>query len=156
MATSIESRLLELGIELPPLSKPQASYLSYRRYGDLVYLAGQTSSLEGVPVYTGPMQHAEDVPRGYRAARLCGLNLLSALSAACEGELDRVAGCLKLNGYVFAAPSFDAVPSVVNGASDLITEVFGEIGQHARTAVGVAVLPHLTSVEVEGIFVLKR
>ncbi|MFC4277413.1 RidA family protein [Achromobacter aloeverae] len=156
MTLSIAERMRELAIELPDLPKPGGSYVPFRRHGDLVYLAGQTSSRDGKAVYSGPLQGPDDIERGYAAARLCAVNLLAALAQACEGNLDRVDGCLKVNGYVLAAPGFDAVPAVVNGASDLLVELFGDAGRHARTAVGVAVLPRNTTVEVEAIFTLKR
>ncbi|ALM87222.1 hypothetical protein ASB57_23910 [Bordetella sp. N] len=152
---SITERLRELSIELPGLPKPGGSYVPFRRHGDLVYLAGQTSSRDGKAVYSGPLQEPEDVEQGYAAARLCGVNLLAALAQACDGDLDRVGGCLKVNGFVLAGPAFESVPAVVNGASDLFVEVFGEAGRHARSAVGVAVLPRNASVEVEAIFFLK-
>jgi len=155
MPLSIADRLRELGIELPNLPKPAGSYVPFRRHGDLVYLAGQTSSRDGKAVYSGPLQGPDEVERGYAAARLCAVNLLAALAQACDGDLDRVGGCLKVNGYVLAAPTFDAVPSVVNGASDLLVEVLGDAGRHARTAVGVAVLPRNTTVEVEATFFLR-
>jgi enamine deaminase RidA (YjgF/YER057c/UK114 family) len=155
MPSSIVERLRELAIELPTLPKPGGSYVPFRRHGDLVYLAGQTSSRDGKAVYSGPLHGPDDLERGYDAARLCAVNLLAALKLACDGDLDRVGGCLKVNGYVLAAPTFESVPAVVNGASDLLVEVFGEAGRHARTAVGVAVLPRNVTVEVEATFFLK-
>lgn len=155
MTSSIATRLRELDLELPALPPPGGSYLPFRRHGDLVFLAGQTSSRDGQAVYSGALQGADDVQRGYAAARLCALNLLGTLAQACDGDLERVGGCLKVNGYVLAAPTFDAVPAVVNGASDLLVQVFGDAGRHARTAVGVSMLPRNTSVEIEAVFFLK-
>lgn len=155
MTTPITDRLRELGLELPRLPQPAGSYVPFRRHGDIVYLAGQTSSRDGKAIYAGALHGPDDVERGYAAARLCMLNLLAALSQACDGDLDRVGGCLKVNGFVLAAAGFDAVPAVVNGASDLLIELFGDAGKHARTAVGVAVLPRNATVEVEAVFFLK-
>ncbi|WP_454689299.1 RidA family protein [Achromobacter aloeverae] len=155
MSNTVAGRLRALDLQLPPIPAPAANYLPFRRHGDMVFLAGQTSSLNGAAKYTGALQGPEDVQRGYDAARLCALNLLSALAQACEGDLDRVGGCLKVNGYVLAAPAFDAVPAVVNGASDLLVQVLGDAGRHARTAIGVSVLPRNASVEVEAVFFLK-
>jgi enamine deaminase RidA (YjgF/YER057c/UK114 family) len=155
LPTPIQARVQALGIIVPKLASVKANYRPFRRHGDLVFLAGQTSSTPDGGSFFGAMRTADDISRGYAAARLCGLNLLAALSLACEGDLDRVGGCLKVNGYVLADPAFDAVPAVINGASDLLVEVFGEEGQHARTAIGVSVLPRECSVEVEAVFFLK-
>ncbi|ARP81226.1 hypothetical protein CAL12_10500 [Bordetella genomosp. 8] len=155
MTLSIADRLRELGIELPSLPKPAGSYVPFRRHGDLVFLAGQTSSRDGKAVYSGPVEGPDDIERGYAAARLCAINMLAILQHACDGDLERVGGCLKVNGYVLAATGFESVPAVVNGASDLLVEVFGDAGRHARTAVGVATLPRNVTVEVEGTFFLK-
>jgi len=155
MTTSIADRLRELGVELPSLPKPGGSYVPFRRHGDLLFMAGQTSSRDGKAVYSGPVQGADDIERGYAAARLCAINMLAALREACDGDLDRVGGCLKVNGYVLAPPTFESVPAVINGASDLLVEVFGDAGRHARTAIGVAALPRHTTVEIEATFFLK-
>lgn len=152
---SVQARLRALDIVLPTLAPIKASYRPFRRHGDLVFLAGQTSSTPDGPNHFGVLRDADDVQRGYAAARLCGLNLLAALSQACDGDLERVGGCLKVNGYVLADPAFQSVPAVINGASDLLVAVFGEAGQHARTAIGVSVLPRECSVEVEAVFFLK-
>ncbi|RZJ09531.1 MAG: RidA family protein [Haliea sp.] len=152
---TVQSRLQALGLTLPTLAVPTANYRPFRRHGDLVYLAGQTSSQASGESFYGTLANAGDVPRGYQAARLCMLNLLAALSQCCDGDLERVGGCLKVNGYVLADRAFDAVPAVVNGASDLLVELLGDAGQHARTAIGVSVLPRSCSVEVEAVFFLK-
>jgi enamine deaminase RidA (YjgF/YER057c/UK114 family) len=154
MTGRIAARLKELDLTLPPLATPMANYVAFQRHGDLVFLSGQTSSRDGVPICAGAVPTARTVAEGYEGARQCGLNLLAALSLACEGDLDRVAACLKVNGYVQAAPGFDSMPAVVDGASDLIVAVFGDAGRHARTAVGVAALPRNASVEVEAVFTL--
>jgi len=155
MTGRIAAKLAELGLSLPALAKPKGTYLPFRRHGDLVFLAGQTSSRDGQPVFTGPVGSEVSVEQGYAAARLCGVNLLAALSAACDGDLDQVTGCVKVNGYVLASPGFEEVPAVINGASDLLVAVFGDAGRHARTAIGVATLPRNASVEVEAVFSIR-
>jgi enamine deaminase RidA (YjgF/YER057c/UK114 family) len=155
MTGHITAKLAELGLSLPVLATPKGAYLPFRRHGDLVFLAGQTSSRDGQPVFTGPVGDEVTVEQGHAAARLCGLNLLAALSAACDGDLDRVTGCIKVNGYVLAKPGFEQVPAVINGASELIVAVFGDAGRHARTSVGVATLPGSASVEVEAVFSIR-
>lgn len=146
-------RLALQDLKLPQLSLPQANYVPFKRSGHLVFLAGQTSI--GEVNFQGNLQSADDVARGYAAARQCGLHLIAALKMACDGDLTRVEACLKVNGYVQAAAGFDAVPAVINGASDLFVEVFGSAGTHARTAIGVSVLPRDASVEVEAVFSLR-
>lgn len=153
MNETIAQRLTRLGLKLPVLATPQANYLPFKRHGNLVFLAGQTSI--GAVHYQGTLRSAEDVAQGYAAARQCALHLLAALELACEGDWERVEGCLKVNGYVQAAAGFDAVPAVINGASDLLVEVLGAAGTHARTAIGVSVLPRDASVEVEAVFCLR-
>ncbi|THU04990.1 RidA family protein [Lampropedia puyangensis] len=154
MFDSISQRLSELGLVLPELPRPQANYLPYKRFGNLVFLAGQTSI--GQVLYQGTLSKAEDVEAGYAAARQCGVHLIAALKMACDGDLSRVQACLKVNGYVQAAAGFDSVPAVINGTSDLFVEVFGEAGTHARTAIGVSVLPRDASVEVEAVFAVRE
>lgn len=153
MSESIQQRLASLDITLPTLARPTANYVPFKRCGNLVFLAGQTSL--GATNYQGTLRDADDVVQGYAGARQCALHLIAALQLACDGDLERVEGCVKLNGYVQAAPGFDAVPTVINGASDLLVEVFGAAGTHARTAVGVSVLPRDASVEVEAVFSLR-
>jgi enamine deaminase RidA (YjgF/YER057c/UK114 family) len=152
MAGRIDAKLSTLGIVLPGMSTPVANYVPYTRSGALVFVAGQICQIDGRPMCTGKVGATVDLPAAQNAARVCGLNILGALRAACGGDLDRVVRCLRLGGFVNAAPGFTDVPLVVNGASDLIVEVFGDAGRHARTAVGVAELPRNVSVEVDAIF----
>lgn len=149
----IEARLAELNITLPTPPAPVASYVPYVAVGGLVHISGQVSvdAQGGIKGKLG-----KDVPLelGQAAARLCGLNLLAQLKAACDGDLDRVIRAVKLGGFVNVAPDFDPVPQVINGCSDLMVEVFGDAGKHARAAVGVANLPMGFAVEVDAIFAI--
>ena len=152
MAGRIEQQLLARGIVLPPTSTPAANYIPYTRAGSLVFVAGQICQIDGKPMCVGKVGGAVDLPTAQKAARVCGLNILGVLRGACGGDLDKVVRCLRLGGFVNVAPGFTDVPLVVNGASDLIVEIFGEPGRHARTAVGVAELPRNVTVEVDAIF----
>ena len=151
---SIEARIAELGLTLPEPAKPVASYVSYVRSGDQVTISGQLSNdanggIKGtVGVDVTPEQATE-------AARLCGLNLIAQIKAACDGDLDRVVRIVKLGGFVQAGPDFDAIPAVINGCSDLMVQVFGEAGKHARSAVGVYKLPLGFAVEIDAIVEIR-
>jgi enamine deaminase RidA (YjgF/YER057c/UK114 family) len=150
---NVDSRLAQLGIELPAPTPAWANYISYRKTGDLVFVSGQLSKL-GDEVYKGKLGIDLSVEQGYRAARLCAINLLPHLKAACGGDFDRVRRCIEIGGFVSSAASFVDQPKVLNGASDLIVEVFGDAGRHTRFAVGVAVLPFDFAVEVKAVFEL--
>lgn len=151
MAGTIDARLKELGIELPDQAPPAGNYVPFVRTGDLVFISGQISrGAEGL--MTGKLGADVDVAGGQAAARQCAIALIAVLKGACDGDLDRVKRVVKLNGFVNAAPEFTEHPSVVNGASDLMAEVFGEAGRHARAAVGCGSLPLNVAVEVEGVF----
>lgn len=151
---SIEARIAELGLTLPEPAKPVASYVSYVRSGNQVTISGQlsndaTGGIKGtVGVDVTPEQATE-------AARLCGLNLIAQIKAACDGDLDRVVRIVKLGGFVQAGPDFIAIPAVINGCSDLMVEVFGDAGKHARSAVGVYKLPLGFAVEIDAIVEIR-
>jgi enamine deaminase RidA (YjgF/YER057c/UK114 family) len=147
----IADRLRELSIELPQPSRPGATYVTWLRSGPLVFLSGQLCHWNGERRYIGKLGREFGLEEGQAAARLCALNLIAQAKAAAEGDLDRVVRWVRLGGFVNSMPDFTAQPQVVNGASDLIVEVFGEAGRHARTSVGVAVLPYDVAVEVEAI-----
>ena len=155
MASSIEARLNELGITLPPPGAPGGNYVPFIVVGNLAFMAGQVAREAGKMKYVGKIGRDLSVETGAQAARLCAVNLLAQLKVACGGDLDRVERCVRLGGFVNSPPDFFEHPKVINGASDLMVEVFGERGQHARTAVGVSALPMDSAVEVEGIFQLK-
>ena len=154
MTDDTERRLGERGITLPTPGAPAGSYVPFVVIGDVVYLAGQTTRVDGKMQHVGKVGRELTVEQGRAAARVCGLNLLAQLRVACGGNLDRVARCVRLTGYVNCAPEFLEQAKVINGASDLMIEVFGERGKHARTAIGVASLPQGSATEVEGIFLL--
>lgn len=146
MASPTE-RLRELGIALPPVATPAGAYLPARRAGSLVFTAGQLPFVDGALAAVGKVGGAVDAEDAYGLARSCALNALAAIDALVG--LDAVAGVVKVVGFVASAPGFTGQPGVVNGASDLLGEVFGEAGRHARSAVGVAELPLDAPVEVE-------
>ena len=143
-----EDRLKEKGLELPPKPSPMANYVSAVRTGNLVFVAGHGPHKDGQLVYRGKLGQDVDAETGYQAAQLVALNMLASLKAEI-GDLDRVKRIVKLLGMVNSAPDFGQQPEVINGASDLLTHVFGERGKHARSAVGMAGLPRGISVEIE-------
>ena len=156
MSSNIEKKLSEIGITLPPPGAPGGNYVPFVVVGDLVFMAGQVAREAGKMKYVGKVGREVSVEDGRAAARLCAVNLIAQLKAACGGDLDKVERCVRVGGFVNSPPDFTDHPKVINGASDLLVEVFGERGQHARTAVGVAALPLDSAVEVEAIFKLKR
>ena len=152
MTGQIDARLAELGITLPTPAAPVASYVPFVRTGNLVIVSGQVTLDAGELRFVGKLGDDLGVEEGYQAARLCAVNLLAQVRAACDGDLDRVRRVVRLGGFVNATPDFKDHPKVVNGASDLMQEVFGDAGQHARAAVGCVSLPLGVAVEVEGMF----
>jgi enamine deaminase RidA (YjgF/YER057c/UK114 family) len=151
MAT-IESKLAQLGIVLPTLSPPIANYVGSVRTANLLMVSGQLClGGDGKLIATGKLGAQVSVELGQKAARACAINLLAQVKAAL-GDLDRVSRVVRLGGFISSTPDFFDGPKVMNGASDLIVEVFGDKGRHARTTVGVAVLPLDAAVEVEGMF----
>lgn len=148
MAHDPEARLRELGLELPAVPEPAGAYVPATRAGTLVFTAGQLPLESGELLKTGKVGAAVSVEEAQAAARLCALNGLAA-AAAEAGSLNRISRVVKVTGFVASAPDFNAQAQVINGASELIGEVFGEAGLHARSAVGVAELPLDAPVEVE-------
>ncbi|KAB2383379.1 RidA family protein [Actinomadura montaniterrae] len=143
-----EERITELGLELPEVVTPLASYVPTARTGSLVYTAGQVPLVKGEIKVTGKVGAEVSAEVAAEQARICALNCVAALKAEL-GELSRVVRIVKVVGFVASAPDFYGQPQVINGASDLLGEVFGDAGKHARSAVGVAVLPRNVPVEVE-------
>jgi enamine deaminase RidA (YjgF/YER057c/UK114 family) len=143
-----EKRLKELGIELPDLPKPVANYVRSVRVGHLLFLAGHGPQKDGQLTFIGKLGREVTVEQGQQAARLVGLNLLASTREAL-GSLDRVARIVKVLGMVNSAEGFGDQPKVINGFSDLMVDVFGEAGRHARSAVGMAELPFGIAVEIE-------
>ncbi|WP_245856198.1 RidA family protein [Paenibacillus rigui] len=143
-----EAKLKELNIALEALPKPSGNYVPYTMAPPIMYLSGVTPKREGVLQYKGKVGQDLTKEEGYKAARQCIINHLGTLKTAL-GDLDRVVSIVKMEGFIQAAPDFYELPSVLNGASDLLVEVFGDKGVHARSAIGVASLPGGAAVEVE-------
>ena len=152
MAGKIDARLKQLGITLPVASIPVANYIPFVKTGNLIFVAGQVPLLNGAVHYTGIVGLDLSLDVAINAARLCALNLLAQAKAACDGDLDRITRVVKLTGFVAANAHFTDHPKVINGASDLMVEVFGDLGRHARVAVGAPSLPRGAPVEVDAIF----
>ena len=148
MPQNPQERMQELGLELPQVPRPAGSYVPAVRTGNLVFTAGQVSFEDGEIRVTGKVGDAVSLEEAQHAARLCALNALAA-AASEAGGLDHISRIIKVVGYVASAPDFNGQPQVVNGASDLLGEIFGENGHHARSAVGVVELPLGVPVEVE-------
>lgn len=152
MPGRIEQRLKELGLELPSPVAPVANYVPYVVTGSLIVVSGQIPMRDGRLGWTGKLGAGVSVEDGQAAARQCLVNVLAQLRVACDGDLDRVARVVRLGGFIACAPDFTAHAQVMNGASDLAVEVFGEDGRHARSTIGVPSLPLDAAVEVEGMF----
>jgi len=150
---SIDARLTELGITLPQAATPVAAYVSSVEAGVMLHISGQIS-LAPDGLMTGRLGEDRDLDYGVAAARICGLNLIAQMKAAL-GSLDRVERVVKLGAFISSAPSFTDQPKVANGASELMVDVFGDAGKHARSAVGVPVLPLGAVVEIDAIVLVR-
>ena len=155
MTGRIEQRLAERGIVLPPAMRAMANYVPYTVTGKHVWVAGQGPFLDGKLHYNGRLGENLTIDDGRACARIVGLNILAQVKAACGDDLDKVVRCVKLNGFVNATPDFTLHPEVINGCSELMIEVFGEMGRHARVAVGAPTLPMGTSVEIDAVFEIR-
>ena len=155
MPGRIDQRLAELKIELPNAAAPMANYVPAVRSGNLLFVSGQICQWNGERRFVGKLGAEITLDQGREAARLCALNLLAQTKRFLDGDLDRVVRVVRLGGFVNAVPSFAEQPQVVNGASDLMVEVFGDAGRHARAAVGVGSLPGGAAVEVDAVFEVK-
>ena len=151
----VEERLRALSIELPQPSKPGANYVPWARSGQLVFLTGQLSQWNGERRFIGKLGREFGVEEGKAAARLCALNLIAHARDAVDGDLDRISRIVRVAGFVNSMPDFVQQSQVLNGASDLFVDVFGDAGRHTRMAVGVAALPYDVAVEVEAAFELR-
>ncbi|MBB3608001.1 RidA family protein [Rhizobium sp. BK602] len=151
MSDAIEGRLKELGIVLPQAAAPAANYVPYVISGNLLYLSGQLPMENGKIAVTGHLGGNVDVAGGQRAAELCAINILAQAKAALGGDLGRIKRLVKLNGFVASVPEFVEQHLVINGASNLLANVLGEAGKHARAAVGMAALPLNAAVEIDAI-----
>ena len=152
--SEVEARLSRLGITLPKPNPPVANYVPFVRAGDLLHISGQVS-VDASGGIKGIVGEEVDAERAREAARLCGVNLIAQMKAACDGDLDRVMRVVKLGGFVQAGPDFYDIPPVLNGCSDLMVEAFGDAGRHARSAVGVYRLPLNFAVEVDAVVALS-
>lgn len=154
MAGKIDARIAELKLELPKAAAPVANYVPVVIAGNIAYVSGQVTVFNGEFKYQGKLGKEYSVEDGQKAARMCGLNIIAQLRAALGGDLDRVKRFCKLGVFVNCIDSFTEQPKVANGVSDLMVEVFGDAGKHARSAIGVNVLPLNVAVEVDAIIEL--
>jgi enamine deaminase RidA (YjgF/YER057c/UK114 family) len=152
MSSQVATKLKQLSIELPESALPAANYIPYTVTGNLVFISGQLPMKDGKPQFIGKVGKDYTIEQGQQTARLCGINILSHLRAACGGNLDKVKRCVRLGIFVNSAPGFTDQPKVANGVSDMMVELFGDRGKHARFAVGVSELPFGVAVEVDGTF----
>ena len=155
MANIIEQRLKELNIQLDEASVPAGSYVPYVVTNNLVFISGQLPFINGELTIKGRVGENVTIDDAIKMSEACAKALLSQLKAACNGNLDRVKKVVKLGGFVASSPDFTDQPKVINGASDLIVNIFGDKGKHARFAVGVAALPLDVPVEIDGIFEIE-
>ncbi len=150
--STIAKRLEELGITLPEAALAAASYVPWTFTGTTLYIAGQLPWIGGEKSHIGRLGAGASVEQGQEAAHNCALNILAQVRDACDGDLEKVIRCVKLGGFVNATPDFEEHPAVINGASDLIAEVLGDRGKHARAAVGATSLPFGVMVEIDAVF----
>ncbi len=156
MTGRIEARLAALGIELPEAREPVVAKIKGANIaGNMLYVSGQVPQWNGDIRFIGKVGDQFTVEEGREAARLCALNVLAHARKALDGDLDRIEKLAKLKGYVNATPDLVKVAAVVNGASELMTDVFGEAGEHARTVAGVTVMPFGVAIEVEADFLIR-
>jgi enamine deaminase RidA (YjgF/YER057c/UK114 family) len=151
----IEERMMQRNIELPKPSSPGANYVPFVQSGNLVFITGQLSQWNGERRFIGKLGREFGIEEGQQAARLCALNLVAHLQTAVDGDLERVVRCVRIAGFVNSEPDFTAQSQVMNGASDVMIEIFGDAGRHARMAVGVVALPYDVAVEVEAVFEVR-
>ncbi len=144
-----EQKLKDLGLQLPPASKPIANYVKYVRTGNLLFLAGHGPTKADGTNITGKVGKDLTIEQGYEAAKITALSLIATLKDALGGDLSKVKRIVKVNGYVNCLPDFTEQPKVINGCSDLLVAVFGEKGKHARAAMGMVALPNNIAVEIE-------
>ena len=156
MANIIDQRLKELNIELDDASVPAGSYVPYVITNNLVFISGQLPFIDGKLTIKGKVGDNVSLDHAVKMSEACAKALLSQLKAACNGNLDKVNKVVKLGGFVASAPNFTDQPKVINGASDLIVNIFGDKGKHSRFAVGVAALPLNVPVEIDGIFEIEH
>lgn len=154
MSGNFEARLAELGVTLGDAAAPAANYVPFVQVGETLFVSGQIS-MENGEMITGKVGADLTVEEGAAAARVCAINLLGQVKAACGGDLDRLVRVVKLTGFVNSTPDFGDQPKVVNGCSDFLVEALGDAGRHSRSAVSAGALPFNVAVEIEGIFQIK-
>ncbi|WP_170549978.1 RidA family protein [Ruegeria atlantica] len=147
---SIAAKLESLGVNLPDAPAPAANYVPFVRVGNIVYVSGQIS--KDNDLITGKLGDDMEIEAGAAAAKVCAINLLAQVKAACGGDIEKLVKVIKLTGFVNSTADFTAQPQVINGASDFLVEALGEAGRHSRSAVSAAALPLGVAVEIEGIF----
>ena len=152
---TIEDNIKKLNINLPDAPDPVGSYVATKIVGKFLYISGQVSINEKGEFIKGKVGKELNLEEGYEAAKRCALNIVSQAKKACSNDLSRIKSCVKLTGYVNSTDNFTDQPKIINGASDLISSVFGEIGKHTRAAVSVNSLPLGVAVEVDAIFEIK-
>jgi enamine deaminase RidA (YjgF/YER057c/UK114 family) len=152
MAGTISEKVASLGLTLPTTAPPAANYVPFMIAGKLVFVSGQIPLLNGERPYTGKVGSKVSIDQAVSAAQLCGLNILAWIARVVEDDIESVVRCVRLGGWVNCVPEFTQHPTVINGASDLMVQVFGDKGRHARAAVGSSSLPFDVSVEVDAIF----
>lgn len=148
-AQTADDKIKELGLQLPPASKPIANYVKYVRTGNLIFLAGHGPTKADGTNITGKVGKDLTIEQGYEAAKITALSLIATLKDALAGDLSKVKRIVKVNGYVNCLPDFTEQPKVINGCSDLLVQIFGEKGKHARAAMGMVALPMNIAVEIE-------
>jgi enamine deaminase RidA (YjgF/YER057c/UK114 family) len=146
--SQVEDRIKSLGMVLPEVPAPLAAYISAKKTGQVIFTAGQLPLLSGELICKGLLGQDVDVEQAYQAARICTLNALAAIKGVVK-DLDQIVQVVRVVGYVASTSTFTQQPAIVNGASELLLEIFGEVGKHARSAIGVASLPLNASVEIE-------
>ena len=152
MSSAIDAKLQALGVNLPTPAASVANYVGYVTTGSLVFVSGQLPLEDGKVAVSGHLGKNVAIEDGYRAARICAINLLAQLKAATDGNLDRINKVVRLTGFISSTPDFTEQSKIINGASDFLVEVLGDAGRHARISISVAALPMGAAVEVEGVF----
>lgn len=152
MSGKIDARLAEIGVEIPVAATPAANYVPYVVSGNMVFVSGQVPFVNGELQYQGKVGADFDTDAAIKCARVCALNIVAQVKAACGGNLDRVVKCVKLGGFVNCTDGYGEQPKVINGASDLMVEIFEDKGRHARFAVGTNALPMNVAVEIDAVF----
>ena len=153
--SQIEKNLQKLNITVPQPASPAANYVGFNRSGNQVLVSGQLPIEDGEVKYIGKVGSQISLEDAQKAARICAINIIAQVKLACDGDLEKVAKCVRLGVFVNADPEFTDHPLVANGASDVIADVFGDAGKHARAATGAGSLPRGVSVEIDAIFELK-